>query len=63
MIWYIVAFAAGAFVMAKTYFFLFGRFIKRGWQLEHVLKGLSPDQFNHLRKGVDAETNRRNTLL
>lgn len=63
MIWYVVAFFAGMIFMWKVGLVLLNKAFKTGWQLEHTLKALNADSFAHLRKKVDAETNRRNTLI
>lgn len=63
MIWYAVSFLAGCVFMWFFGYSLLNRVYGKGKMLGHVLKNLSPDGFLRLRKAVEAETSRRNTLV
>jgi hypothetical protein len=62
VIWYVVAFVAGMVFMWKWGWWLFGKVVKKGWKIEHTLKTMSPDSFQRLRRAVDSEASRRNSL-
>lgn len=61
-LWYIIAFMAGAIFMWKFAGFALRLVFGRGYQLRHVLKNLDPDSFIRLRKAINEETTRRNSL-
>lgn len=58
----ILAFIAGMIFMWYFGYRLMGRVYGKGKMLDHVLRNLGPDAFVRLRKAVEAERQRRDSL-